>query len=79
MYVRKHSACQRALRGTRLGNFFNLPEIAICASPASRIDTCNGDIGAAMVCPKILTDDIIPDTTSTGDGGEIYVQIGKLT
>ncbi|KAI8119218.1 phenoloxidase-activating factor 2-like [Lucilia cuprina] len=43
--------CQKYLRDTRLGLYFNLHESFICAGGEKDKDTCKGDGGSPLVCP----------------------------
>lgn len=43
--------CEQMLRGTRLGQKFNLHETFICAGGQAGVDTCTGDGGSPLVCP----------------------------
>ena len=64
-------ACQEALRKTRLGKFFNLDPTFVCAGGDYNQDTCQGDGGGPLVCPK----------TSYGSYDEepTYVQAGIVS
>ncbi|XP_001988787.2 phenoloxidase-activating factor 2 [Drosophila grimshawi] len=43
--------CQKQLRKTRLGEYFNLHESFVCAGGEKDNDACVGDGGAPLVCP----------------------------
>lgn len=43
--------CELALRGTRLGPYFNLHHSFVCAGGEAGRDTCKGDGGSPLVCP----------------------------
>lgn len=45
------SECLTALRTTRLGSSYELHDSFICAGGERGMDTCEGDGGAALVCP----------------------------
>ncbi|KAG7172457.1 Phenoloxidase-activating factor 2-like 10 [Homarus americanus] len=45
-----HYQCQQALRSTRLGPSFNLPQGMLCAGGEEGRDTCQGDGGGPLVC-----------------------------
>jgi len=46
------NSCQTRLRGTRLGPKFALDRSFICAGGQRGIDTCQGDGGAPLACPR---------------------------
>lgn len=46
-----HSACQKAMRGTRLGSGFRLHSSFMCAGGEAGSDVCTGDGGSPLVCP----------------------------
>ena len=43
--------CQKALRKTRVGQYFNLHESFICAGGEKDKDACTGDGGGPLFCP----------------------------
>ena len=43
--------CQKALRTTRVGQYFNLHESFICAGGEKDKDACTGDGGGPLFCP----------------------------
>ncbi|XP_065355924.1 phenoloxidase-activating factor 2-like [Calliphora vicina] len=45
------ATCQKYLRDTRLGLYFNLHESFLCAGGEKDKDTCKGDGGSPLVCP----------------------------
>lgn len=47
----ERTACQQALRKTRLGPEFNLHRSFVCAGGEAGKDTCTGDGGSPLVCP----------------------------
>lgn len=44
--------CENSLRGTRLGKFFRLHDSFVCAGGLPGQDTCKGDGGSPLVCPR---------------------------
>ena len=54
--------CENTLQGTRLGKDFKLSESFICAGGTEEFDTCTGDGGGPLVCPR-------------DDGSNTYVQV----
>jgi len=46
----ENDQCENDLRGTRLGEYFELDESFICAGGIRGIDTCKGDGGSPLVC-----------------------------
>lgn len=57
--------CQRELRQTRLGSFFNLHKSFVCAGGEPGQDTCQGDGGGPLVCQ-------LPNEST-------YVQVGIVS
>lgn len=55
--------CQKRLRTTKLGRFFKLHRSFACAGGDEGVDTCRGDGGSPLVCPRL-------------DDPEKYVQAG---
>lgn len=47
--------CEQLLRTTRLGPYFGLYGTFICAGGETNKDTCQGDGGAALICPLSAT------------------------
>jgi secreted trypsin-like serine protease len=58
--------CQKQLQTTRLGGGFKLKDSFICAGGEEFGDTCTGDGGGPLVCPR-------KNDTST------YVQVPTIT
>ena len=54
--------CEKQLQTTRLGPDFRLRESFMCAGGEEGVDTCTGDGGGPLICPR--TDD-----------SETYVQV----
>ena len=54
--------CENRLRTTRLGQHFKLSESFLCAGGKKEFDTCTGDGGGPLVCPR-------------DDGSKTYVQV----
>ncbi|XP_047119356.1 phenoloxidase-activating factor 2 [Schistocerca piceifrons] len=48
----QHHTCQEALRRTRLGPYYKLDKSFICAGGLAGRDTCKGDGGSPLVCPR---------------------------
>lgn len=46
-----HAECQKDLRATRLGQYFELHKSFVCAGGKEGQDTCVGDGGGPLVCP----------------------------
>lgn len=46
-----HGECQKRLRSTRLGEYFQLHGSFMCAGGELDKDTCTGDGGGPLVCP----------------------------
>ena len=44
--------CERKLQGTRLGEDFRLRESFLCAGGKEKFDTCTGDGGGPLICPR---------------------------
>ena len=47
----ERNQCQKQLRQTRLGHFFELHTSFMCAGGKNGADTCKGDGGSPLVCP----------------------------
>ncbi|KAK4292030.1 hypothetical protein Pmani_035177 [Petrolisthes manimaculis] len=50
--VWNNKECENALRETRLGKFFKLDDSFVCAGGLPGQDTCKGDGGSPLVCPR---------------------------
>merc|ERR1712037_995040 len=48
--VVERNECQKKLRTTRLGRFFELDKSFICAGGIQGVDTCKGDGGSPLTC-----------------------------
>ncbi|KAL7639535.1 UNVERIFIED_CONTAM: hypothetical protein RMT77_010036 [Armadillidium vulgare] len=47
-----HGICEKALRSTRLGEYFQLHSSFLCAGGKEGVDTCKGDGGSPLVCTR---------------------------
>ena len=57
--------CEKRLQKTRLGSNFKLRESFLCAGGEEGVDTCTGDGGGPLVCPR-------KNDTNT------YVQVARI-
>jgi len=69
-----YDQCQDALRTTRLGKNFRLDKTALCAGGYGGVDTCKGDGGGPLVCPKAGS--VVRDSYSSPSEVPQYVQAG---
>jgi len=53
----EHDDCEEILQSTRLGKRFRLDESFLCAGGIPGEDTCKGDGGGPLVCPKNYNND----------------------
>ncbi|VVC98030.1 unnamed protein product [Leptidea sinapis] len=84
--VVERSDCQKALRSTRLGNFFMLHSSFMCAGGEPGKDTCKGDGGSPLVCPipyeadRYYQNGIVAWGIGCGEDSTpgVYVDVGNL-
>jgi len=53
----EHDECNAIMKTTRLGKRFNLDDSFLCAGGIAGEDTCKGDGGGPLVCPKSYNSD----------------------
>ncbi|XP_039761990.1 phenoloxidase-activating factor 2 isoform X3 [Pararge aegeria] len=78
--------CEKDLRKTRLGNFFELHSSFMCAGGEPGKDTCKGDGGSPLVCPietepdRYMQSGIVAWGIGCGENGTpgVYVDVSNL-